>query len=483
MTAQLAPLTVQRFVDNNGNPLAGGLVYTYAAGMSTPQATYVDSTQTTQNTNPITLNARGEAPIWFNPALAYKINVTDSQGNQVPGWPIDNVPGGYVSLANLGLTLYPQTAAEINAGITPNNYLYAPGDVRRYGAVIGTDCSSAVTTAASCNGQVTFPYISTSAWVINSTPTIPAGVILYVVPGATFSGTGAANLGFNAGLYFQLIEESTVPSDFATAYIRRNANHTGGSNTRTESALRVESYVSSGVADFEWALCAVLFNSATGGQNVALQGTAFRQTSNSGPTFASNFACEELVAINNPANASIGCEIDVFSNGTDASQNRVILHLVGARQGLTGTATTTGIGLLIDNSSDGTNSEYGTGILLGNKTLANCTFGIGLDMGPATFITGAIRIPQSAPIHFDASSVNGLSYDGTGLVYKVSNVNAIRLNASGTIGVGGSALPLTIASTTSSGATGGAITPPAQVLGYLQWVISGTTVKIPYYSN
>lgn len=69
----------------------GGFLYTYAAGSSTPQATYVDSTQTTPNTNPVILNSRGECNLWLNPSLNYKFSLTDSQGNQC--YTVDQVPG------------------------------------------------------------------------------------------------------------------------------------------------------------------------------------------------------------------------------------------------------------------------------------------------------------------------------------------------------------------------------------------------------
>lgn len=91
MTTLLSPTTKSRFFDNNGNPLAFGLLTTYAAGTTNKIATYVDSTQTTQNTNPIALNFRGEADIWLVPNVAYKFALTDSQGNTIPGWPIDNI--------------------------------------------------------------------------------------------------------------------------------------------------------------------------------------------------------------------------------------------------------------------------------------------------------------------------------------------------------------------------------------------------------
>jgi hypothetical protein len=87
--AYLAPYLTQRFVDNNGNPLINGTVSTYAGGTTTPIATYVDSTGTTQNTNPITLNFRGECQIWLLPNVSYKFVIQDSFGNLINT--IDNV--------------------------------------------------------------------------------------------------------------------------------------------------------------------------------------------------------------------------------------------------------------------------------------------------------------------------------------------------------------------------------------------------------
>ena len=91
MTTTLAPSPVFRQWDNNGNPLAGGQLFTYAAGTSTPIPTYTDSTGSSQNPNPLTLNNRGEAQVWLTPNVAYKFNLTDSQGNQIPGFPIDQI--------------------------------------------------------------------------------------------------------------------------------------------------------------------------------------------------------------------------------------------------------------------------------------------------------------------------------------------------------------------------------------------------------
>lgn len=79
-----------QFLDSTGRPLSGGMVFTYAAGTSTPQATYVDNTGTIQNSNPIFLDSAGSANIWLgvNP---YKICVQTAGG--VQQWCVDSVPG------------------------------------------------------------------------------------------------------------------------------------------------------------------------------------------------------------------------------------------------------------------------------------------------------------------------------------------------------------------------------------------------------
>jgi hypothetical protein len=63
-----------QFFDNNGNPLAGGLIYTYAAGTTTPAATYTTYTGGTANANPIVLDSAGRTPaqIWLTSGSSYK---------------------------------------------------------------------------------------------------------------------------------------------------------------------------------------------------------------------------------------------------------------------------------------------------------------------------------------------------------------------------------------------------------------------------
>lgn len=63
-------------LDHNGNPLSGGKIYTYAAGTLTPKASYVDSSESAENTNPIILDGAGRASIFISGS--YKFIVTDA---------------------------------------------------------------------------------------------------------------------------------------------------------------------------------------------------------------------------------------------------------------------------------------------------------------------------------------------------------------------------------------------------------------------
>lgn len=87
MTVVLATPPFITFQDDDGNPLSGGLIYTYAAGTTTPKATYTDSTGLVESANPIVLDAAGRA-VWFIDG-AYKYIIKDSLGNVIRT--VDNV--------------------------------------------------------------------------------------------------------------------------------------------------------------------------------------------------------------------------------------------------------------------------------------------------------------------------------------------------------------------------------------------------------
>lgn len=92
----LTPQPKTQFVSAAGVPLSGGKVYTYAAGTTTPQATYTDATGATPNPNPIILDSRGETSIWLGSAT-YKFKLTDA--NDVEIWTVD-----YISAPTSGVS-------------------------------------------------------------------------------------------------------------------------------------------------------------------------------------------------------------------------------------------------------------------------------------------------------------------------------------------------------------------------------------------
>lgn len=105
----LSPYGVgQQFFDDNGVPLAGGLIYTYQAGSSTPLVTYTDNGGTIANPNPIVLDASGRTPqqIWLLTGFSYKFVLQNSDAVLIQT--LDNI---YPILQNA-----PASAAAVPSG-------------------------------------------------------------------------------------------------------------------------------------------------------------------------------------------------------------------------------------------------------------------------------------------------------------------------------------------------------------------------------
>lgn len=81
MTAALLPNAKAQFIDSTGKPLVGGKVYFYIPNTSTLKDTYQDSAQTILNTNPVVLDANGQAIIWG--VGTYRQVVYDQNGNLI----------------------------------------------------------------------------------------------------------------------------------------------------------------------------------------------------------------------------------------------------------------------------------------------------------------------------------------------------------------------------------------------------------------
>lgn len=102
------------FADQNGAPLAGGKVYTYAAGTADPAATYTDSSSNVPASNPIILDSAGRATIWGSGA--YKIVVKDA--NNVQQYETDGIFLS-ASTGNMNTSVYdPGNVQEQLVGLT-----------------------------------------------------------------------------------------------------------------------------------------------------------------------------------------------------------------------------------------------------------------------------------------------------------------------------------------------------------------------------
>jgi hypothetical protein len=112
MTATLLPQGRQRYYDDLGFPLSGGKLYTYAAGTSTPQQAFQDADGTVPHTNPIVLDAKGEAVIYW--LGNYKADLKSALDLQVTGWPVDNLRADPFGFGNSITAVYSDLASTLN---------------------------------------------------------------------------------------------------------------------------------------------------------------------------------------------------------------------------------------------------------------------------------------------------------------------------------------------------------------------------------
>lgn len=244
MTVFLSPLAGagQQFLDNSGNPLTGGKLYTYAAGTTTPETTYTTAAGTTPHANPIIMDAAGrlESEVWLTGEVAYKFVLRDSVDaligtyddiygiNDVSatGVPWSEITGEPTTLAGYGITdaLSAATAASSyapinNAALTGTTtiqdaaaasftagYLDVPQSLKtaNYQLVLADRGKSVVMNGTSltltipANGTVAFP-IGTAIVVINiATTSLSVAITTDTMTLVNTTTTGTRTLAQNA---------------------------------------------------------------------------------------------------------------------------------------------------------------------------------------------------------------------------------------------------------------------------------------------
>lgn len=128
--AVVMPAAKQAFFTSTGIPLVGGRVQTFAAGTSTPKATFADAAGTIPNANPVVLDARGEALIYW--AGGYKVQLEDATGAIV--WTVDNYVASD-STPSDGVTVLPSaTVVDIGAATTRTVLITGVAGVSSFGS-------------------------------------------------------------------------------------------------------------------------------------------------------------------------------------------------------------------------------------------------------------------------------------------------------------------------------------------------------------
>lgn len=204
-TVTLLPQGRQRYYDNNNLPLAGGKVYTYAAGTSTPQAAYTDADGTIPHQNPIVLDAKGEAVIYWSGN--YKVNLTDSADIQITGWPVDNIRSdplgvsGAVAALNAFIALLLTSVGSSLVGFVQAGL----------GAILRTVQDKLRERVSAADfGAVGDGVTDSTAFILAAKNAVSAGGVLYFGKGTFIVGTDAALTLNAAGVTVRGEGEATI---------------------------------------------------------------------------------------------------------------------------------------------------------------------------------------------------------------------------------------------------------------------------------
>jgi hypothetical protein len=207
----LMPFPSQQFFDENGNPCAGCLVYTYQSGTSTPLATYTDYTGGTQNTNPVILNSSGYPEsgggtlvgVWLTAGSAYRITLTLANGTQV--YQIDGVygaaPSSVANGGNQAVTTVTYTSSPVFTAVGQNQVfkMTLTGNVSSSSIILSALTPPAIisfelTQDATGGRLMVFPPIAIGAGVIDQAPNTTSfqqfvwdGTFLYATSPTTYT--------------------------------------------------------------------------------------------------------------------------------------------------------------------------------------------------------------------------------------------------------------------------------------------------------
>lgn len=236
MAVFLSPIGIgAQFFSFGGLPLNGGFLYTYAAGSTTPQATYTTNAGSIANANPITLAADGRPPqqIWLTGGQSYKFVLTDATGVQLATY--DNLYGlAAASVVNvvvgdvsaLSLNTGPLAGLRnrlINANFSINQRIVS-GTVTLAAGAYGHDRWKAGA------GGATYTFAASGA---DTVITITAGSLMQVVEGLNIEG-GVYRLSHQGTAQARTAVNGAATTGAYAANPQSTASATGGQTVAVE---------------------------------------------------------------------------------------------------------------------------------------------------------------------------------------------------------------------------------------------------------
>ena len=237
-----------QFFDSNGDPLTGGLIYTYLSGTTTPVTTYTTRDGTTNNTNPIVLNAAGRTPneIWLDGGVLYKFILKTSAFVQIGSY--DDIPAinDTTTFSNLITVAGTNTLTGL---ATPALSGYAAG--AQYSFIAQNANTAAVTIDIDTLGVKSITKFGTVALAAGD---IQAGALTLI----EYDGTRFQLLNVTNNTFKNIVETTTISATAATGtinydvatqsivYFTTNATANWTINLRASSAATLNSLMSTG---------------------------------------------------------------------------------------------------------------------------------------------------------------------------------------------------------------------------------------------
>lgn len=226
MPGVIATIPKYQFSDSTGTPLAGGTLTTYVAGTTTLTNTWQDSALTTANTNPITLDSRGECVLWLSSTVSYKFVLKNAAG--VTQWTVDNIAGNDASqiayLASGTGAVSRSVQAKLRETVSPGDF-GAVGD----GATDDTLALQRFFDAVTSGGLT--GTMSGGTYKITSPVTISVGTKTFAINGGSSTLSVAST--FSGGTSAVKIVGSAVACDWSLSGITVSGT-LGATGTATE---------------------------------------------------------------------------------------------------------------------------------------------------------------------------------------------------------------------------------------------------------